>query len=138
MNERKKVEILLVLLAIGIVISAYLVYVSFNEKALFCATNSIINCETVLTSSYSKVFGVPLSFYAFAWFAIAVAVVKLRRFRKYLKIWSSLGLAGLAYSVASMAEIGKICIYCSSLDIILLANFLVVFWWFNESRRVQD
>ncbi len=135
METEKRVKVLLVLLALGLAISVYLVYVSFNESALFCpsSSSSLVNCETVLTSSFSRVFGVPLSFYAFGWFAIAIVIAA--RFRKSLRVWSALGMAGLAYSIASMAEIGKICIYCSSLDVILLANFILVFWWFNENVR---
>jgi uncharacterized membrane protein len=127
-------KIILLLLVVGLAISAYLVSVSFNESVLVCPNTGLISCETVLTSSFSRVFGIPLSFYAFGWFAIAI--IFTLKFKRYLKVWSALGMAGLAYSLAAMAEIGKICIYCSTLDILLLLNFIIVLWWFNAGNRV--
>ncbi|MEM3227427.1 MAG: vitamin K epoxide reductase family protein [Candidatus Micrarchaeaceae archaeon] len=127
-------KLVFAILLIGLAVSAYLVYVSFNENALFCPNTGLINCATVLSSSFSRIFGVPLSFYAFAWFSIAIAVTL--KFRSHLKLWSALGMAGLAYSVAAMAELGKICIYCSILDIILLLNFVILLWWSGGDHKV--
>lgn len=115
-----------VLLAVGLAISLYLVYVHFNSTALVCPNNGLISCETVLTSVFSEVLGIPLAIYAAVWFGVALVIEYYRN--RLSKAWASLGIAALAYSIVAMYLIGKICVYCSTIDALLLLYFVIVFW----------
>ena len=45
---------------LGLVITAYLTFVSFSQSSVACPTNA---CDVVLTSPYAKLFGLPLSLF---------------------------------------------------------------------------
>ncbi|MEM3781423.1 MAG: vitamin K epoxide reductase family protein [Candidatus Micrarchaeaceae archaeon] len=120
--------------AIGLAIAAYLVFAEpsglngFSTSLLFCPSHSalgVVNCTAVLTSSYSYVFGMPLAGIATAWFLALLLIAILQRGNATLGMLSAyLNIAGVfavAYSAYAMYEIGKICIYCSGIDIILVA-----------------
>ncbi len=122
----KKTEIaLLVLLIAGLIDSAYLSLVELGTAPLYCPQSSIINCNTVLSSKYSIVFGVQLAYIAFAWFAISVVLFAASQlYRKVTvlrQIWFVFGLGGVIYSFVSMNAIGLICEYCFLLDVLLIA-----------------
>lgn len=115
----------LIILVIGIVVAAYLVYVHFHPGALVCTEGSVINCSAVLTSSFSSIFGVPLAVLALFWFAVAIALEYKKN--SVRKVWAILGIAGFAYSIAAMSMLGKICLYCSTIDAILLIYIVLIF-----------
>lgn len=123
-----KIEtILLVLLIFGAIISAYLTYVHYAPGALFCPDTGIINCEAVVTSSYSVILGIPLAIYALIWFVVAVLFTQYRKLRGIAGIWMVIGIGGFAYSVFSMYMLGMICVYCSMLDAMILASVALFF-----------
>lgn len=122
-------KVLFALLAVGIAISAYLTYVHFSPGALVCLSSGIINCKSVVTSSYSVIFGIPLAIYSLAWFAIAIALVYYRKLKPVAEIWLLIGIGGIIYSLFSMYMLGKICIYCSALDLIIAISIVLFFRW---------
>jgi uncharacterized membrane protein len=115
----------LIILVLGVIVAAYLVYVHFRPGALVCAEGSVINCSAVLTSSFSSILGVPLAVLALLWFAVAIALEYIKNNAR--KVWAILGIAGFAYSIAAMSMLGKICVYCSTIDAILLIYIIVIF-----------
>lgn len=126
MENAKIRKAALALLALGLVISAYLVYVHFNATALVCPNNGFVSCETVLASTFSEVLGIPLAVYAFAWFIVALLLEYYRK--RAARVWAAVGIAGFAYSVVAMYLLGKICLYCSTIDAILLIYFVIAMW----------
>jgi uncharacterized membrane protein len=120
--------LLLALLVLGVADSIYLTSVELNFAPLVCSSSGLINCAKVLspTDPYSSVFGVPLAFYALAWFIISIAVFATRKSK--LAPWYFTGLIGAVYSVFAMSMIGHICIYCSILDATLVAMAAVAFF----------
>ncbi len=123
--------LLLSLLIIGIADSAYTVVVHFSPAALYCpSVNTVVNCAKVLQSQYSSVAGVPLAVLALVWTVVA-AVLFLRADRKRMgfavNVWAIVGIAGVFYSVAAMASLGNICIYCSLLDAIIVLSVLLLY-----------
>ena len=111
------------LIIIGIAIQIYLTISKYDTSILACPESGVINCESVITSQYSVILGIPLSVLGIVLYALAIPFV----FRwgdtgKFL--WSVAALASLAYSFGSQALLGLVCIYCMSFDaitIILLA-----------------
>jgi uncharacterized membrane protein len=114
------------MLVLGAIISAYLTYVHYNINALVCPNSGIISCETVLGSSYAVILGVPLAIYALIWFIVAAVLVQYKNtmLRNLLGVGA---LGAMAYSFLSMYIIGKICIYCTGIDLILLIYLISVF-----------
>lgn len=123
-----KIErILLVLLIFGVGIAVYLTYVHYAPGALVCPSTGVINCETVVTSSYSVIFGIPLAIYSLIWFALAILFTQYKKFKEIAGIWLIIGIGGIAYSLFSQYMIGKVCVYCLSLDILIVASICVFF-----------
>ena len=121
-------------LAIGVIISLYLTYVHFHPAALYCSNRGIIDCATVLGSRFSMVFGIPLSVYGVVWFLGALAFSSARGPAR--NIWAIGGIGGVAYSMAAMSVIGKICIYCAGVDTLIL--FYVVYSIFGGGSPTTD
>ncbi len=124
---------------LGVVITAYLTFVSFSQSSVACPTNA---CDVVLTSPYAKLFGLPLSLFgcfgyvSMTVFAIAPLLVKQeqKEFRTKLDDWTGLLLfmGGTAMMVFSgyliyllVTVIQAACIYCIASA--LLSTSLFVF-----------
>ena len=124
---------------LGLVITAYLTFVSFSQSSVACPTNA---CDVVLTSPYAKLFGLPLSLFgclgyaSMIAFAIAPLLVKQeqKELRTKLNNWTGLLLfmGGTAMMVFSgyliyllVTVIQATCIYCIASA--LLSTSLFVF-----------
>ncbi|HBB34368.1 MAG TPA: hypothetical protein DDZ80_00670 [Cyanobacteria bacterium UBA8803] len=116
---------------VGALDTAYLTLVELGIfKEAVCPTTGPINCEAVLTSSYAKIFGIPLSLFGFlayvgiAFFAFAPQFLKspdAKELRAKVEEWSWLLIfAGATamfvfsgYLVYLMSfKIKAFCIYC--------------------------
>ncbi len=117
--------VLIVLLAAGIAISAYLSYVHYAPGSLVCPDTGVVNCEAVVTSVYSVVLGVPLALLSIAWFVVALLLTQYRK--SAAGIWLLIGIGGIIYSLFSMLMLGKVCIYCASLDVLIAASVAAFF-----------
>lgn len=128
-----KSKLLMIFLIIGIVVSIYLTYVHYNPGALVCEKGSIIDCSAVITSNYSIIFGIPLAIYSLGWFVIAFVLARYRnKAGIFADIWFLIGIGGMLYSMFSMYMLQKICIYCSTLDLMILLSIIV---YFKEARK---
>ncbi len=117
----------LVLLFIGIIDSIYLTVVHYLPGALDCPTiGTLVNCETVLTSAYSTVFGVPLAIIGLAWACMMFAIIYFRADRIVRNLWMLVGLGGFVYSITSEYLLGKICVYCTLLDLVIILTLVVL------------
>ncbi len=119
--------VLFALLVIGLLDGAYLSIEHFYPGVLACPNTSVIDCTTVLTSSYSSVFGVPLAFFGLGWIIImlGIAARKTRISAFLAPIWYIFGAFGIAYSLTAQYFIGKICIYCMTLDAVIMLVILI-------------
>jgi uncharacterized membrane protein len=121
-----KISALQAILVIGVIISVYLAYSHYNPGALVCPTSGLINCQEVITSSYSIIFGVPLAIYAVIWFLIAL-ILSFSKRSTLAELWFLIGIGGIIYSLFSMYMLGKICEFCSTLDVIIIASIVLLF-----------
>ncbi|MCL5112576.1 MAG: hypothetical protein M1500_02615 [Candidatus Marsarchaeota archaeon] len=124
----KYAKLLFILLLVGTIDAAYLVVVHFSPAALYCPSgNSLIDCASVVQSQYSVVLGVPLAVLGLIWTVVALVLfLKIGREKMpfAVNVWGLLGLVGVFYSVVSMIALGKACLYCSALDILIFASIL--------------
>jgi len=120
-----KINLFYLLLVAAIIIAAYLTFAHYDSSALLCPDKGIINCESVITSKFSTIFGIPISLLAVIFFLSAFPIIK-RKDSSLIFIWSVIGIAAFLYSVGGMFILNEICIYCSLLDIIILLLIFLI------------
>lgn len=116
---------LIILSCLGIMDAIYLTLVHFQKSLLFCPDSGIINCTQVLTSALSTIAGIPISVLGIIWFIGLLSIVLYRYKGVFSNIWLIIGCGGVAYSLIGMDIIGKICIYCSLLDTLIVLSVLI-------------
>ena len=119
--------VLLALVGLGIAIELTQVYILSRTDPgyqSFCAVSEGMNCETVALSSWSTVFGVPVSVWAEAGYAFA-AIVGLVALVSGGPGTGVMVACGAAYSMVSLwlifvmaALIRSFCILCLALDVV--------------------
>lgn len=123
-------RILLVLGVAGVLVSAYLTYKTSDPSGVVCSLGG--GCETVLSSKYSKLFGIPVSAFGLLWY---VAMLGVTWWIFFKRIWSSSiaviwALAGLFFSLYLLyLEAFVIHAYCTwclvSLGLVVIINIMV-------------
>ena len=113
--------------AIALADSFYLSVQHFYPGVLACPNTGIIDCATVISSNYSSMFGIPIAILGLLWSVIVVFLFAKRgELSTFLApIWYLLGFIAVAYSVTAQYLIGKICIYCTTLDVSIIAIVLL-------------
>jgi len=104
----------------GAGIAAYLTYAWYAEAAIACTTGG---CETVQSSSYAKLAGIPVPVLGlFGYLSIlATALVPRESART---VGAALALAGVAFSgyllIVQVFAIGALCVWCVASDLTML------------------
>ena len=127
--------LLAAVLAIGMIDAAYLTVIHFLPSALICPSiGQVVNCESVVTSSLSDIFGIPLAVLGLVWFVASLLMLAFGHNRIIRNVWMIVRLGGIAYSISAQAIIGKICIYCATLDV-LIALSVGMFAYLDKNRK---
>ncbi len=127
---------LLALAVVGAIISLYLTSVHYQNVPLVCSTQGFVDCERVLSSSYSVVPGtsIPVSVPGLLWFivagALAFVIWRIAPQRRDVLIglfaWSLLGMLSVLYLVyVELVRLHTLCAWCTALHVIILLTFLV-------------
>ena len=134
--------ILIALSFVGLADTAYLSYFVYLNAVPGCA---IGGCEAVLTSEYSKFFGVPLAYLGLVYYVYMLCLAGLLALEPYSKV---LRLATILYTIFGLllsayfefyiqgVLIGEYCMYCAISALTTLALFLTA-WWHYRSTRVR-
>lgn len=106
----------------------------------------VLNCETVLGSSYSQVFGIPLELFAVAYFIINLLLVYLivagsdRLSRISLNIlygWRFLGIAIVPYLIfVELFLVKAICVYCTIMHVAIIADFVIISYFLFYKKTI--
>jgi uncharacterized membrane protein/glutaredoxin len=122
---------LLALSCVGILLTAYLALTAFTGGAVRgCAAGG--GCDTVLTSRWATLLGLPTSFWGLLAYAALAGVAFVRRAdRQWSYAWT-IAFFGVCYSVyltfVSLTVLGSACPYClTSLGLMTATLALVVF-----------
>jgi uncharacterized membrane protein len=103
----------------GAAISGYLLYVRETGTTLACATGG---CETVQSSSYSELLGVPVAALGLAGFLVLLAA-ELARGEPAGTIQAVVALAAAGFSgyllYVQLVIIGAVCEWCVASDVLL-------------------
>ena len=125
------------LAALGV--SIYLTIVHYTSpKLLACSANGTINCEKVISSSQSMVFGVfPVAVLGLAFYVFMVAINTPWAWRSSLPLiwWARLGgiITGIGFVLyllyAELIQIGNICLWCTSVHVITFLLFVLLIFY---------
>jgi uncharacterized membrane protein len=140
--SKLKLLILVVMSIVGFVSSAFvlIVWYSLKQALPVCTGGSIfgipLDCNSVLGSKYSSVFGVPLEVLALVYFMVNLAFVYLIAFGsdraarvslRTLFWWRFIGLVLVPYLVfIEVVLIRAICLYCTIMHVAIIADFLII------------
>jgi uncharacterized membrane protein len=114
--------------AAGVAVTAYLLAVRSGNAELVCRTGG---CETVQSSSYSELLGIPVAALGLMAF-VAIGVLVLLASPLASAAATSLSLAAVAFSayllIVQVAVIGELCDWCLVADALttLLAGLVVL------------
>ncbi len=120
------------LLAIGLGVSIYLTWQHFTENAsLICAESEVMNCASVTTSTYSRLFGIPVAILGLGYYAASCVLWQVAAHHspaaKKLELpWYGLGLVFVLYLIwAELVPLGQICAWCTVVHITTIGLFLI-------------
>ena len=125
------------LAALGV--SIYLTIVHYTSpRLLACSANGTIDCEKVISSSQSMVFGVfPVAVLGMAFYVFMVAINTPWAWRSPLPLvwWARLGgiVTGIGFVLyllyAELIQIGNICLWCTSVHVITFVLFVLIIFY---------
>ena len=123
----------------GVGISIYLTVLHYAGVTPACPESGPVNCEAVLTSSYSVIAGttIPTSAAGIAWFGVSALLWSWRAGPLHL-VWSAIGLATALYLVfVELVVIRVICLWCTAAHVLVFAIALiaVTVWTSREPAR---
>ena len=138
--------------AIGIAVSAEILYVHSQIVALggaytsFCNVNASINCDRVLASAFSELFGIPVAWFALATYALLTVCLGLAWRKAGSDPSRPLALASVAIAGAtafstymacvSFFVLKTICLLCTSLYAVALALVLILLAIIRSRRDI--
>ena len=131
---------LVALALVGLCDTLYLSYFQYLNLIPSCA---IAGCDVVLTSTYSKIFGVPLSYIGLVYYVYLLALaillaVEPRSFALRLGalLYTGIGLLYSLYAIfyVQMTLIGAFCQYCLISAFLTLLLFGVALWHFRSAQ----
>jgi uncharacterized membrane protein len=120
---------------IGLGVSIYLTIAHFNSHVtLACPATSTINCEKVTTSPESYFLHIPVALLGLAFYFAMVGINlprswKVARFDRPRFLMASLGVLFILWLIYSeIITIGAICLWCTSVHLVTLLNFLILLY----------
>jgi uncharacterized membrane protein len=122
--------VILVLSALGIILSLYLTYMHFTEsQAAFCAAGS--DCDTVRQSGFSTIMGIPVAATGVAGYSVILIVFLsgMKKRTKWLLLYI-LALAGFVFSAyltyLELFVIKAMCMYCIFSAVLMTIIFIAL------------
>jgi uncharacterized membrane protein len=119
----------------GLGVSAYLTIVHYSTAVtLACPDTGTVNCEKVITSPQSVIFGIPVAVWGLVFFVFMVAVNNPLAWRSPLP---AVHLARLLSVVAGIVfvlyliyveffKVNAICLWCTSVHVITFVLFVLI------------
>ena len=121
----------------GLGASVYLTIAHFDTQVgLFCSDKGVVNCEAVTTSSWSELFGIfPVAVLGLAFYVFLTAANSPWAWRWQERLpairWARLGslvvgIVFVLYLIYAETQIGKICLWCTSVHVATFLLFCIV------------
>lgn len=138
--KRIAVVCILILAFAGLADSAYLAQHEVSGAPMLCNVEGLSGCNTVASSQYSYLFGIPVAEYGVLFYSILFALAALELFlfsRPLRRVLQALALIGIVVSILSTLlqafVINAFCIYCLASAVItvlilIAAGFIEPVW----------
>jgi uncharacterized membrane protein len=140
--SKAKLLLLMIMSLFGLWASSMvLVVYYFLKQALpFCPQSTgpgiVLNCDAVLSSSYSQIFGIPLELFAVVYFVVNIVLVFLIAFGRQsvfersldvLFVWRFIGILIVPYLIfVELFLLKAICVYCTIMHTAIIADFIII------------
>jgi len=130
----------------GLGVSIYLLIVHYQPTALVCNKSSVVNCEKVLTSPQSVIFGIPVPVLGLAFF-VGMIVMSLPAMWRSRSAWVArgriasviVGMGMVIYLISQEAlTLHAICLWCTSVHVLTFALFLIVITGWEDTGYAQS
>jgi len=129
MHIKKFFLSMLITCGIGVIISAYLLYIHYfpliPDAALYslCTAGSTFDCNAVNTSAYAMLFGMPLAAWGMAFYLFFIAVILIYTIKtkhvilEFSMMWLAIFavLLSVVLGYISFVKIQKFCSFCMAL-----------------------
>ena len=111
------IKVIILFSALGLVDAGYLTYKHYDGGVVLCSVTR--GCETVLSSQYSEIFGIPVSFLGMLFYAVIVILsvkllennsAKIFNILLWLSGFGFIASIGLLY--LQIFIIKALCVYC--------------------------
>jgi len=148
--KTRRTQILFLLLSVvSIGISIYLTVAHYEKAPVACSTTGIIDCQRVLSSSYSFVpfTDIPLSLAGLVWFFVSAIVAFLiwrvwpekHTLRVAQVIFFASGVLTALYLIyVEFIVVRAICLWCTSLHLIMFVMLLIAIFQLVQSDLVDE
>jgi len=146
MNKETLLKLIILFSFLGILVSAYLVYLHYrpfdSSNPAICDFNNLFNCSTVNQSPYSTLFSIPVSLFGVLSFFVVITLsfILLKnnmRFRKLLLLILIFNMVFSLYLLLILIFMIKaVCIFCLILDTIILLSLII--YLFYLKMNIQD
>ena len=140
---------LIVMALAGIGVAIYLITVEAGNAPLICSTTGVVDCASVLNSSYSRVplTHIPITVPGLLWFVVsgglaAFGLMRARqgraepeRLRLAQLAWSAVGMVFVLYLVyAEIVVLHRICAWCTVIHALTLATLLLTVYRLQQPQ----
>lgn len=126
--------------SIGMIIMAYLTYIHYANARSFCDISETVSCDTVTTSVYSEIFGIPISVMGFLYFltvlAITVFVKNKNVFKLILYTTILMLVPSLYFSLVELFFIKAVCLLCETSKALMAGILIVSFLGTRTPQKV--
>lgn len=135
MSRSRSSTITLILAVVGLAIASYLTWAHYQNDALVCGLG---DCETVQSSEYSEIAGIPIALLGMAMFLTVIGLVVVRAMRPTLADYASIAIVFLTlasviyYGYLTWIEVGvleAVCQWC------VLSSLMAIGILINEGWR---
>lgn len=126
--------IILVFIAIGIGVTAYLSYTKLTATSAICVEGGAFNCDVVSNSSYSRLMGIPVAYLGFGTYLVLAAMMLLENRIGLLREYGAMLFFGIAlfsflFSVwliyIQVFRLEALCIWCLAHEVSITIIFVM-------------
>ncbi len=149
--SRAKFAVLIAMSIVGLLAASEVLfsYYLFKQSLPFCTAGSVggitLDCNLVLGSKYSQIFGIPLELFAVAYFILNLVLVYLVTFGSdrvfgtaltTLFGWRFVGLMIVPYLIfIEFFVLKAVCVYCTVMHAAIIADFIVISYFLFFRRN---
>lgn len=132
---KSKKIILLILSLAGFFDASYLTILHYKNIIPPCTI--ALGCETVLTSRFSTILGIPVALIGSLYFVVLIFLILNPKFFRYFKLFAFAGVIASAIFFSIQAFIlHAFCQYCLLSEIIILAILILSFRSKNQPKKI--